>query len=95
MAPSRLHWMNIEKSIAVKVELQSEIKMNLQKGMVYTTDRNYDFMCHERAEYHSSGIRHCDAKPLHNMIMRMQDDSLEMGIFLDEDINGLAEIQSI
>lgn len=87
--------MNIEKSIAVKVELQSEIKMNLKKGMVYTVDRNYDFMCHERAEYHSSGIRHCDAQPLHNMIMRMQDDSLEMGIFLDDDINGLAEIQHI
>ncbi len=69
--------------------------MDMVKGAVYHVDDCYDHTMHDRAEYHSSGMRHCDGQPLHNMIFRTSDGGLEIGIFLDEDIKSLSKIQRV
>lgn len=69
--------------------------VNLQKGVVYAVNSQYDFMKHERGEYHSTFSREVDGAPLHNMIIRMQSGDLEIGVFLDEEIEGISVEQSI
>lgn len=67
----------------------------LEKGVIYLVDNCYDNAMHYRAEYHSSTMRHVDGQQVHNMIIRMIDSSLEMVVFLNSDIKGVADIQHV
>lgn len=61
-------------------------KLTLIKGRTYEVTREYDWLLHSRAEYHSTFPRECDGVPLHNMIIRMYGGDLEMVVFTDENI---------
>lgn len=69
--------------------------MKMVKGKIYDVDECYDHAMHFRAEYHSSGMREVDGQPLHNMIIRMMDGSLEFGIFLNDDIKQISKVQVV
>ncbi|MGV8004302.1 hypothetical protein QPK14_21420 [Photorhabdus temperata subsp. temperata] len=68
--------------------------MKLEKGKVYVVAIDY-YMKHDRAEYHSTRYRDSDNEPLHDMIIRMIDGDLEVGLFTTPEIIGLSEIQEI
>jgi len=65
--------------------------MELTKGKVYNVTREYDWMLHYRAEYHSTFNRESDNAPLHNMIIRMYGGDLEMVVFTTDNILSEAE----
>lgn len=65
--------------------------MELTKGKVYNVTREYDWVFHSRAEYHSTFPRECDGEPLHNMIIRMCSGDLEMAVFTTDNILSEAE----
>ena len=65
--------------------------MELKKGAVYNVTREYDWVLHTRAEYHSTFCRESDGLPLHNMIIRMYGGDLEMVTFTTDNIRSEAE----
>lgn len=68
--------------------------MDMVKGKVYDVDACYTHTKHSRAEYHSSHLR-CDGKKLHNMIIRMMNEDLEMVVYLDDDVKKISEEQVV
>ncbi|CDH33749.1 hypothetical protein [Xenorhabdus bovienii] len=68
--------------------------MKLEKGKIYDV-LHQEWMEHNRAEYHSTRYRESDNEPLHDMIIRMVNGDLDMGLFFTKEIVGLSENQSI
>lgn len=64
--------------------------MKLSKGSIYKVTQE-EWMMHDRAEYHSPFPSKVEGKTLHNMVIRMIDNDLEMELFRDEDIISVSE----
>lgn len=68
--------------------------MELDKGLIYKV-RQEEWMAEPYAEHHSTYPREADGANLHNMIFRDRTGSLEMGLFMDEDIIKLSRRESV